>query len=51
MVPVFYGQYPLINEYMHHISFWDWDTLLRMIFSSSIRLHAKYLISLFIIAE
>ena len=39
---VFYGQHPLISEYISCMSFWDSVTSLRMIFSSFIHLPAKF---------
>jgi hypothetical protein len=46
-----FGSYPLVIVYIPCMSFWVWDTLLRIIFSSSICLPTKFMMSSILIAE
>ena len=46
-----FGKYAFISEYLLCMSFWVGITSLRVIFSSSIHLPAKFMMSLFLIAE
>ena len=46
-----YGQNPLMSEYIPYSSFWVWVTSLRIVFSISIHLHAKFKMSLLFTTE
>jgi hypothetical protein len=48
---VIFSSYPLLSEYIPCMSLWFWVHSLRIIFSSSIYLHAKFMIFSFLIAE